>query len=212
MYNNILLLNGSGRIKGNSLNICNSLSRIMKSKGVDVYIENMHEYFNKKHINNIKDKIENSQVIGIVAPVYVDALPYTAIDFLEKLENEFIDLLRGKKAFIIGQCNFPESRRVTPMILSCKCFANATNMYFLGGMSYGGSVVRIEGRTLEEAGKEGERMLKALDIAAEDIINGREISNEAKELFKNDVNLKLLKPFTVVANIMFKLSKIKMKS
>ena len=177
MYNNILLLNGSARIKGNSLNICNSLSRIMRSKGVDVSIENMHEYFNKKQINNIRDKIENSQVIGIVAPVYVDSLPYTAIDFLEKMENEFIDLLKGKKIFIIGQCNFPESRRVTPMILSCKCFAKATNMCFLGGMSYGGSVVRIEGRRLEEAGKEGERMLKALDIAAEDIINGREISN-----------------------------------
>lgn len=211
MYNNILLLNGSTRIKGNSLTICNSLSDIMRKKNVEVDIENIQQYFNKKDINNLRDKVKEAQIVGIVAPLYVDGFPYPVLDFLEKMENEFSDILNGKKLFIIGQCNFPESRRITPMILSSKCFAKAVNMSFLGGMAYGGSVIRIEGRTLEEAGKEGERMLQALDLAVEDIINGREISDEARNLFKNDVDLKILKPFTIVANIMFQFARIKMK-
>lgn len=211
MYKNILLLNGSTRINGNSLTICNSLSNIMKDKDIEVSIENIQEYFNKKDIKVLSNKLNDAQVIGIVSPLYVDTFPYPVIDFLEKLEENYGQLLQGKKLFFIGQCNFPESRRVTPMMLSCKCFAKATNMIFLGGMAYGGSVIRIEGRTLEDAGKEGERMLKALALAVDNITEGKEISEEAKNLFKNDVNLKMLKPFTIVANIMFQLIRIKIK-
>ena len=51
-------------------------------------------------------------------------------------------------------------------------------------------------------------MLKALALAVDNITEGKEISEEAKNLFKNDVNLKMLKPFTIVANIMFQLKRI----
>ena len=54
-------------------------------------------------------------------------------------------------------------------------------------------------------------MLKALALAVDNITEGKEISEEAKNLFKNDVNLKMLKPFTIVANIMFQLIRIKIK-
>ncbi|GEM_PF-504768 len=212
MYKNILLLNGSTRVKGNSLNICKSLNKSILDKGLESEIENIQEYFNKNNVQELVGKLANADVIGIVAPLYVDAFPYPVISFLEELESNFRELLRGKSLFVIGQCNFPESRRIIPMILSGKCFAEELEMKFLGGLAYGGSIIRIEGRTLEEAGKEGQRMIKALDMAVDEIINGEDISKKTMELFKNDVNRFLLKPLVFVANIMFKRGKKKMEA
>lgn len=171
-------------------------------KGLEVDIENTQDYFKLKSIENLKGKFIKADVIGIVAPVYIDTLPYPVIDFLDKIEDNFSDILKGKSLFIIGKCNFPESRRVIPMILNCKCFAKEIEMKWLGAMAYGGSVIIIEGRGLEEAGKEGQRMIKALEMATEDIINGEKISKEAIDLFKNYISSYMIKPFTIVANFM----------
>ncbi|MEG1409588.1 MAG: hypothetical protein RSD36_07075 [Terrisporobacter sp.] len=209
MSKNILLLNGSTRVKGNSLTICNSLRKSMLDKGAEVEIENIQEYFNNNSVENLEMKFNNADIIGIVAPLYVDGFPYPVIAFLEEIQEKFSELLKGKSLFMVGQCNFPQSIRIKPMILSCQCFAKELEMKFLGGMSYGGSVVRIEGRSLEEAGKEGKRMIKALDMAVDDIINDKEISKVSNDLFKNDFNSLFLRPFAVAANIMFKEAKKK---
>lgn len=203
MCKNILLLNGSTRIKGNSLNICKSLNGVICDKGLDGKVENIQEYFNKNNIDDLIGKITEADIIGLVAPLYVDAFPYPVIYFLEELETKFSEILKGKGFFVIGQCNFPESRRITPIILSGKCFAKRLEMKWLGGMAYGGAIIRIEGKSLEEAGKEGQRMINALDIAIEDVISGKEISHKAKNLFKNDVNRLLIRPFTFMANMYF---------
>jgi len=96
------------------------------------------------------------------------------------------------------------------MILSGKCFSNELSMKWLGSLAYGGAVIRIEGRTLEEAGKEGQRMIKALEIAMDEVIRGDLISEKSQNLFKNDVNKFILKPFVFVANIIFRSAKKKM--
>ena len=209
MKENILLLNGSTRIKGNSLHICESLSQIFTNKGVKVEIESIQEHFNKKDIEKLEEHFRKADVIGLVAPLYVDAFPYPVIAFLEEIHERFGEILKCKSLFMIGQCNFPESRRVTPMILSCECFAKEVDMKFLGAMAYGGSVVRLEGRTLEETGKEGERMIKAMDMMADEILSNKEISEKSKDLFKNDIPKFIHRPFTVIANIMLKQSRKK---
>ncbi len=202
MDKNILLLNGSTRIKGNSLNICNSFKTLCSDHGVPCDILNIQQYFNNKDIKALREAINRSNIIGLVCPLYVDGFPYPVIDFLETMELECKDLLIGKGFFVIGQCNFPESRRITPLIQSGKCFCAETNMKWLGNLSYGGAI-RIESKPLEGAGREGARMIKALNIAIEDIINNREISSSAQKLFKNDINRVLYKPFITIANIMF---------
>lgn len=207
MHKNILLLNGSTRIKGNSLTICKSIEKSILDKGKSVEIESIQQHLNNKSIGILEDKIQKADVIGIVSPLYVDGFPYPVIAFLEEIQKRYSGILKGKKLFLVGQCNFPQSSRITPMVLSCQCFAKEVGMQFLGAMAYGGSVIRIEGKTLEEAGKEGARMIKALDMSIEDILNGRDISEKAKKLFKNDINKWLLRPFVGVANIMFRQSK-----
>lgn len=211
MNKNILLLNGSTRVKGNSLNICKSINKIILNKGLKSSIENIQEYFNENNILSIKEKLIDADAIGIVTPLYVDSFPYPVISFLEELEKNFRDILEGKGLFVIGQCNLPESRRLTPIILSSKCVSNELKMKWLGSLAYGGSVIRIEGRTLEEAGKEGQRMIKALGLAMDDVIKGEVISEKSQNLFKNDVNKFILKPFVFAANIMFKSAKKNIK-
>lgn len=213
MNKNILLLNGSTRVKGNSLHICESLEQCFINKEVNVKIESIQQHFNKKDIKNMEEDFKNTDVIGLVAPLYVDALPYPVIAFLEEIEERFGAILKNKDFFVIVQCNFPQSFRNDPVVLSCECFAKELDMKFLGGLTYGGSVVRIEGKSLEKAGKEGERMICALDWLAEDVVNNREISKEAKDLFKNDIHPLFIRPFIVVGNIVFKQAKKKyMKS
>lgn len=209
MNKNILLLNGSTRIKGNSLHICESLAHCFRNKDADVQIESIQKHFNKKDIINMEEDFKNADVVGLVTPLYVDALPYPVIAFLEEIEERFGEILKNKDFFLIVQCNFPQSFRNEPVVLSCECFAKEVGMNFLGALTYGGSVVRIEGRTLEETGKEGARMISAMDLSVEDIVNNREISEEAKDLFKNDIPQIFVRPFTVIGNFMFKQAKKK---
>ncbi|MEG0309207.1 MAG: hypothetical protein RR636_14790 [Clostridium sp.] len=201
MNKNILLLNGSTRVKGNSLNICNSINRIVLDKGLKCSIENIQGYFNGNNILDIKEKLIDADVIGIVCPLYVDSFPYPVIAFLEELEETFREILKGKSLFVIGQCNFPESRRLTPMILSGECFSKEVDMKWLGSLAYGGSAIRIEGKALENAGKEGQRMIKALDCAMGEIIRGDLISEGAMKLFRNDIHRFLLRAAAFGANM-----------
>ncbi|MGL5692639.1 MAG: hypothetical protein ACRCXA_01065, partial [Peptostreptococcaceae bacterium] len=87
MSKSVLLLNGSTRIKGNSLSICNTLKDIISIKNLDVELENTQEYFNKNNIEDLKEKFENADIIGIVAPLYVDGFPYPVISFLEEVQK-----------------------------------------------------------------------------------------------------------------------------
>ncbi|MGG7176875.1 NAD(P)H-dependent oxidoreductase [Clostridium paraputrificum] len=208
MVSNILLLNGSTRINGNSLNICNAIKEILSKEGKDTEIISIQRAFNNNEFNSLENAIRSSDIIGIVSPLYVDTFPYPVLAFLEAMENKYIDDLSEKGFFVIGQCNFPESRRIDPLIRSGKCFCNKVNMRWLGGLSYGGAI-RIESKALDKAGKEGERISRALESAMKEITSGNTISDKSKRLFKNDVNKILYRPFIWGANIMFRRMKNK---
>ncbi len=122
-------------LRGNSLHICESLEQCFINKEVNVKIESIQQHFNKKDIKNMEEDLKNTDVIGLVAPLYVDALPYPVIAFLEEIEERFGKILKNKEFFVIVQCNFPQSFRNDPVVLSCECFAKELDMKFLGGLN-----------------------------------------------------------------------------
>lgn len=197
----ILILIGSLRRDGNSAHIANSLEKIFKEKNLRVKTVNIYDYFGK-NIEMISNKIKDCQKIVLIAPLYVDGFPYPVIDFLYKLEEskEIKRLLEGKGLFFIGQCNFPESRRVKPMINSAEIFAKKLKMKWYGSLAFGGSIMQIEGKELQDAGRVGKKMIKGLNLAVDDILSDKIISTKAEETFKKDINRILFRPIVFLAN------------
>ncbi|MGL5616435.1 MAG: NAD(P)H-dependent oxidoreductase [Sarcina sp.] len=197
----VLILVGSIRREGNSKHIANSLKEIFEGKNLKVTIVNIYDYFGKD-IEILSSKINNCQMISFIAPVYVDGFPYPVIDFLYRLEEnrKLGKFLEGKRLFFIGQCNFPEARRVKPMINSAKIFTEKLKMKWYGSLAFGGSIMQIEGKELQDAGKVGKKMIKGLNLAVDDILNDKIISTKAEETFKNDINKILFRPIIFLAN------------
>ena len=96
MVNNILLLNGSTRINGNSLNICNTIKEILSKEEKDTEIISIQKVFNSNKFSGLEAAIGNADIIGIVSPLYVDAFPYPVLAFLEDMEDKYIDNLSDK--------------------------------------------------------------------------------------------------------------------
>ena len=199
MTKKMLIINGSNRIKGNSLHIAQSLKSISEKKGIESSIINTLDYF-QKDMNNVENLISSSDFIVLISPLYVDTFPYPVIDFMERIEKNYKSIIKNKGFFVIGQCNFPESRRIIPMLKSAEIYAEKLEMKWLGGLSFGGSVVMIEGKKLEEAGKVGAKMIKGMELAIDNILNGDVISKEAQNTFKSDMNRLIFKPFVFIAN------------
>lgn len=196
----LLIFNGSPRKKGTSYSFSRTIKELAENKGHTVDIEHIIEYFdNKKSFDELKNKLEKSEIIGIVAPLYVDSLPYPVIWFLERLSNDLYNQLKGKSFFAIGQCGFPDTTLCEPLLGSCRCFAHETNMTWLGGLGYGGGAI-IDGAYMENLGKKGERITAALKLAIEDIAMKNSISTKAQEQMSTKIPKILYRPLAAYLN------------
>lgn len=198
---NVIILTGSPRKKGNSEHIADALERECIKKDLHYERASIYSYFNND-ISSLADGFCKSDIVVLICPLYVDSFPYPVIDFLDRLENNTTckESLKGKRLLLIGQCNFPESRRINPMINSAKIFSQKLDMIWCGSLALGGSIMSIEGKSLEEAGRVGRNMIKGVSLALDDILENRQVSKKAENLFKDDLNRLLFKPMIFFVN------------
>lgn len=134
----IVLLNGSPRKKGTSYSFARTLKKLAEDNGSTAEIIHIIEYFDGgKSFGDLKTILSQSEIIGLLTPLYVDTLPYPVIWFLERLSCELKSELHRKSFFAIGQCGFPDVTLCQPLLGSCRCFAEAIGMNWLGGLGYG---------------------------------------------------------------------------
>lgn len=196
----IILFNGSPRRKKTSYSFARTLKKLTEDKGNTAEIINIIDYCEQKQsFEKLREIINQSDIIGLVAPLYVDTLPYPAIWFLEELSNKIKEELEGKSFFAIGQCGFPDIKLIEPLIGSCKCFADKTRMKWLGGLSYGGGAI-LDGAHMEDLGKKGEKITSGLSIALESIIKEEDIPSKAQDLLTIKIPKILYRPLAEYLN------------
>ena len=113
-------------------------------------------------------------------PMYVDTLPAPVIWFLEKLTVDCQQELKGKKLFAVSQCGFPDVTLLQPSIESCRLFAHANEMIFLGGLGYGGGAI-IDGALMDNLGSKGKKLTANFKMAVDDIADGKIIQKEVQD-------------------------------
>lgn len=196
----LLLLNGSPRKKGTSYSFARTIKALAEDGGHTAEIVHIIEYFDgAKELENLRQMIAESQIIGLTSPLYVDALPYPVIKFFEMIASEYSQELRGKSFFAIGQCGFPDVTLLEPLLGSCQCFAAATGMQWLGGLGYGGGPM-INGTNLEELGKKGGKITSAFKLLLEDVTHDRLITPQVQPALTNDVPKILYGPLAAYLN------------
>lgn len=196
----LLIFNGSPRKNKTSFSFERTIKILTEKAGNTAEIIHIIEYFDgEKNLDNLRSSILQSDIIALIAPLYVDTLPYPDIWFLEKLSSGFKNEIQGKSFFAIGQCGFPDITRCQPLLESCRCFAEEAEMKWLGGLAYGGGAI-LNGELLENLGKKGEKITYAFKLALEEVFQGKKISSKPQELLTIKIPKIFYRPLAAFLN------------
>jgi multimeric flavodoxin WrbA len=127
--------------------------------------------------------IDNSDLIILVFPLYVDSLHSQAIKTLELIaEHEKDKPELSKKSFVaLANSGFPEAEHNDTALAVCRIFAKQVGFTWAGGLAMGGGGM-IAGQPLSEIGGRARNQTKALEIAAEALAQGVVIPERAVAL------------------------------
>ncbi len=133
--------------------------------------------------------VDAAELLVIAFPLYVDELPAPLIQALELVADRRKGLLPAspvagpaiQKVAAIVQCGFPEARQNEAAIAIVRQFAKEAGFEWAGGLAMGMGGA-IAGRSLEKAGGMVRNVVKALDLAAAALLDGKGIPEEAAAL------------------------------
>ncbi|PJI07616.1 MULTISPECIES: NAD(P)H-dependent oxidoreductase [Clostridium] len=178
MNKNILIVIGSPRCERSSSDIIsNNLESKLRDSNMNcskIYLEKM---INKK--TAIIEKVDKSDVIILISPIYENSLPGTVLEFLETINEDKNKLTnKDRKMFVITNSGFPEVEASKSAITTCSLFARDMNFKWLGGIGVTPGTLMENG----ELGKTYKKLDASLNLIAKDIRDDKEISKEAFEL------------------------------
>lgn len=182
-YKKALMLIGSPKAKNSTSEaLGNYLLNGLNKKG---YIaEKLHIPATLKHdVQGLIDKVNETDLLIIAFPLYVDSLPSPLIKALELIaehrNNHQSDKLQS--LMVIINCGFPEAHQNDTALRICKSFASHANFKWLGGLAMGGGPA-IGGKPIDQLGGMTRNLVKVLDMAIEAIADNKEIPIEAIDL------------------------------
>lgn len=200
MSKKLLILNGSTRRKKTSYSFGRTMKILAEQSGNTAEIIHIYDFFDgKSDIATAVEKISESDAIALVAPLYVDTLPYPNIWFFEQLYAKHKEKLAGKRFFAVGQCGFPDVTRLEPMLNTCRLFANASGMTWIGGLGYGGGAM-LDGKHLEDIGKGGQKITVGLKLAVASAFGKDPIPSKAQKLLTLKIPKILFRPLAAFLN------------
>ena len=127
--------------------------------------------------------VDESDLIILAFPLYVDSLPSQVIATLELIdENEKTKPQLKKKRFAaIANSGFPEAKQNNTALAVCRLFAKQAGFIWAGGLAMGAGGI-ISGTPLAKFGGRVRNQTKALEIAADALAKGQPIPDEAVAL------------------------------
>jgi len=190
--NKVAYILGSSRKKKNTYAFAKSLMHSFEKRNFEstvLYSIDNYNRLTETFISTIKE----SETICILCPLYADFIPFHLVKVLELLESQKDLSLKGKKLFGFSQCAFPFYRLNECSISSMAFFVRHTAMHWTGGLMYGGAGM-MDCESLDELGKKGQKMILAMDLAAEGIIQSGKVPSQSQELLQMNIPSFLKRP------------------
>lgn len=183
----ILIINGGMRKNGTSSSFTRSLDKIINESGHDFKAVHVIDIVNQKlSIDELKNLMCESDVIGFISPCYVNTLPAIDIWLLEELMNNYNDEFEGKNLFALAQGGMPDNSVHEHILHVFKHFADHTKMNWHGGLIYGLAPL-INGADLEKHGRRGKKILSSFELMLSDILNNRKISAQIQKIININI-------------------------
>jgi hypothetical protein len=134
-------------------------------------------------IPSLLQMINSSDLIILSFPLYIDCLPAPVIKAMEiiKIERDISKSDRDQNLIAISNNGFPEASQNMTALQICKIFSKDCGFVWKGGIAVGGGGV-INGIPLKKRGGVVRNIVKGLDIAAQVLIDGKVIPQEAIDL------------------------------
>jgi multimeric flavodoxin WrbA len=177
-----LLIVGSSRKKKNTYIFAKTFRKAFEERGVKTTMIYSIDNYDKIKTETIQ-KVNISDIVGFLSPLYADYMPAHMLKFLEMLSEKNSVILKNKILFGMSQCAFPYWKLNANSVKSMEFYAKENSMNFAGGLSYGGAGL-MDGESFEEMGSRGKKLIKGINIAVEGILNDSKIPEISQKLFE----------------------------
>lgn len=117
----------------------------------------------------------------LAAPVYADCPPAPVMRALEFLAEEPGLKAKARCFAAVFNCGFPEPGHTSICLDVCRLFSREAGLTWAGGLGIGGGGA-INGARLADRGNMTRTLRRALEMAADDLAEGRGISRQAQDL------------------------------
>ncbi|MHB0934939.1 MAG: NAD(P)H-dependent oxidoreductase [Armatimonadota bacterium] len=132
--------------------------------------------------SELAEEYRQADVIALLTPLYVDALPGHTTQALEWLAAE-ARTERERRFFALVNCGFLEAEQNDTALAICRLFARDAGLAWLGGLALGAGGA-MSGQKLEKLGGMFAHVIRSLDLAIEAIDAGQPLPDEALQLMR----------------------------
>jgi hypothetical protein len=177
----LLLIGSAKKEQSNSESLGTYLLEKLQQKGFEA--ETLFVHRAVKDADKFIEAVDRADLIILASPLYVDSLPYSVIKSMEQIAEYRKTRKPDKKQSFaaIVNCGFPEVHHNDVAIAICRRFAKEAGFDWTGGLALGAGET-IGGKPLAKLGFVVRNVMKSLDMAAQDIADGKPISEKAVQL------------------------------
>ena len=181
----VLLLIGSPKQQNStSESLGNYLIEKLQTQGFESESLFIHKVLKSDDRRNmLLTAINNTELIIIAFPLYIDCLPYLVIKMMELVAEDRKgkkDLMKQRLVCIVNN-GFPEPHQNDTAVAICRQFAKETGFNWAGGLQLGEGEA-INGKALHEAKGMARNVIKSLNLAAAALSEGNSIPQKVKKI------------------------------
>ena len=134
------------------------------------------------------EAVDAADLVMLAFPLYVDSLPAPVMAALERIAARRSGAGTTRPRFAaLANCGFPEAAHNATALAICETFARQAGFDWAGALSLGAGEGLVHGAPLAEAGGPAIPIRKALDLAAEALLQGQPIPQSAIDLLAKPI-------------------------
>jgi len=184
-----VLLIGSPRMKkSTSASLGGYLFEQLQARGVETQTIQIYTSLNSpERMNSLFESIDNSDLVVLAFPLYVDSLPAPVTAALEKIAVHRKENPTPIRFATIANSGFPGADHNDTALAIASEFACQNGLTWMGGLALGAGEGIVHGTPLNELDGRAIPIKASFDLAAEALANGQPIPQPAKELLAKPI-------------------------
>lgn len=184
-----VLLVGSPRTrKSTSASLGGYLLEQLQARGIATQtIQIYTSLYSQERMNAMNEAIDNTDLLILAFPLYVDSLPAPVIAALERIAAHRQEISTPARFAAIANCGFPGAQHNDTALAICAEFARKARFTSMGGLSLGAGQGIVSGTPLNDLDGRAIPIKGALNIAADALASGQPIPQSAKDLLAKPI-------------------------